>query len=215
LRHSFNDWDREPLTTRISNRMHRNIPLKERVDEAIFRLRVQENRLDAAANRMQQHDKEMFNKCVKSQMDKDNARAAMYANECAQVRKMAKVTLQCQLALEQAALRLETVREFGQIATMMAPVAAVVRSVQGKIAGVIPEVGYELSEIGEMLNSVVYEVGEATGSNYEVQASSEEAQRILTEANTLAEHRMQQRFPDLPAATPAAVPQSRAEQGFQ
>ena len=214
LRHSFNDWDRAPLTTRITNKMHRGVPLKERVDEAIFRLRVQENRLDAAANRMQQHDKEMFSKCVKAQVEKDGARAAMYANECAQVRKMAKVTLQCQLALEQAALRLETVREFGQVASMMAPVAAVVRSVQGTITGVIPEVGYELGEIGEMLNSVVYDVGEATGSNYEVQASSEEAQRILTEANTLAEHRMQQRFPDLPAA-PAPVPQSGTEQGFQ
>jgi len=214
LRHSYNNWDREPITTRITGRMHRGMPIKERVDEAIFRLRVQENRLDAAANRMQQHDKDMFNKCVRAQMDKDNARAAMYANECAQVRKMAKVTLQCQLALEQVALRLETVREFGQIASMMAPVASVVRSIQGQISGVIPEVGFELNEIGEMLNSVVIEVGEATGSSYEPQASGEEAQRILTEANTLAEHRMQQRFPDLPGAqTP--VPQRSAEQGFQ
>lgn len=214
LRHSFNDWDREPITTRLTGRIHHGMSIKERVDEAIFRLRVQENRLDAAANRMQQHDKDMFNKCVRAQMDKDNARAAMYANECAQVRKMAKVTLQCQLALEQAALRLETVREFGQIASMMAPVASVVRSIQGQISGVIPEVGFELGEIGEMLNSAVIEVGESTGSSYEPQASSEEAQRILMEANTLAEHRMQQRFPDLPAPqTP--VPQRSTEQGFQ
>lgn len=163
---------------------------------------------------MQQHDREMFNKCVRAQVEKDTARAAMYANECAQVRKMAKVTLQCQLALEQGALRLETVREFGQVASMMAPVAAVVRSVQGQITGVIPEVGFELGEIGEMLNSVVYEVGEASGASYEVQTPSEEAQRILTEANTLAEHRMQQRFPDLPP-TPSAVPQRGTEQGFQ
>ncbi len=147
-------------------------------------------------------------------MEKDAARAAMYANECAQIRKMAKVTLQCQLALEQAALRLETVREFGQVASMMTPVAAVVRSVQGQITGVIPEVGFELGEIGEMLNSVVYEVGEASSANYEPQTASEEAQRILTEANTLAEHRMQQRFPDLPP-TPSAVPQKGTEQGFQ
>lgn len=214
LRHSFGDWDRQPITTRITSKMHRGVPLKERVDEAIFRLRVQENRLDAAANRMQQHDKQMFDKCVRAQIDKDSARAAMYANECAQVRKMAKVTLQCQLALEQAALRLETVREFGQVASMMAPVAAVVRSVQGQITGVIPEVALELGEIGEMLNSVVFEVGEATGSSYEIQTSSEEAQRILTEANTLAEHRMQQRFPDLPTA-PTPIPQRGAEQGFQ
>lgn len=214
LRHSFNDWDREPLSARITSKMHRGVPPKERVDEAIFRLRVQENRLEGAASRMQQHDKEMFNKCVRAQMDKDNARASMYANECAQVRKMAKVTLQCQLALEQAALRLETVREFGNIASMMAPVATVVRSVQGQITGVIPEVGFELSEIGEMLNSFVYELGDTGGSNLEVQTSNEEAQRILTEASTLAEHRMQQRFPDLPTASVSAL-QRGAEQGYQ
>ena len=163
---------------------------------------------------MQQHDKEMFNKCVRAQMEKDNPRAAMYANECAQVRKMAKVTLQCQLALEQSALRLETVRDFGHVASMMTPVASVVRSVQGQITGVIPEVGLELAEIGEMLNSVVIEAGAASGSSYELQASGEEAQRILTEASTLAEHRMQQRFPDLPT-TPAAIPQRGTERGFQ
>ena len=214
LRHSFDDWDREPLATRITSKLHHGLPLKERLEEAIFRLRVQENRLEGAANRMQQHDREMFNKCVRAHMEKDAPRASMYANECAQVRKMAKVTLQCQLALEQAALRLETVRDFGHIASMMAPVASVVRSVQGQITGVIPEVGLELAEIGEMLSSVACEAGDMPGSSYEFQTSGEEAQRILTEASTLAEHRMQQRFPDLPA-TPAPVPQRDTEQGFQ
>ncbi len=214
MRHSISEWDRQPITTRITSRVHRSGSLKERVDEAIFRLRVQENRLEGAASRMQHHDKEMFDKCVRAQMDKDTARAAMYANECAQVRKMAKVTLQCQLALEQAALRMDTVREFGEIAYMMAPVAAVVKSVQGQITGIIPEVGFELNEIGEMLNGVMYEAGQVTGSDYSVEASSEEAQRILTEAGTLAEHRMQQRFPDLPAA-PTPLPQRGTEQGFQ
>jgi len=163
---------------------------------------------------MQQHDKEMFDKCVRAQMSKDNARAAMYANECAQIRKMAKVTLQCQLALEQAALRLETAREFGNIASMMSPVASVVKSVQGHIAGIIPEVGYELAEIGEVLNSAVCDTGDSLCSDSSIQTSGEESQRILTEANTLAEHRMQQRFPDLPT-TPVSIAQKATEQGFQ
>jgi len=163
---------------------------------------------------MQQHDREMFDKCVRAQMAKDNARAAMYANECAQIRKMAKVTLQCQLALMQAALRLETAREFGNIASMMAPVASVVRSVQGHISGIIPEVGFELTEIGEVLNDAVGDIGGPLGSESAIQASGEEAQRILSEASTLAEHRMQQRFPELPTAPPI-VAQKATEQGFQ
>jgi division protein CdvB (Snf7/Vps24/ESCRT-III family) len=163
---------------------------------------------------MQQHDKEMFDKCVRAQVSKDDARAAMYANECAQIRKMAKITLQCQLALMQASLRLETAREFGNIASMMAPVASVVRSVQGHISGIIPEVGFELAEIGEVLNNAVSDIGGPLGSDTVVQATGEDAQKILTEANALAEHRIQQHFPELPTA-PSPLTQKEAEQGFQ
>ena len=214
LMRNFNDWDRQPLRARITTKVHHSASLDERLAETIFRLRAQENRLAAASSRMQQHDKEMFDKCVRAQMDKDSARAGMYANECAQIRKMAKVTLQCQLALEQAALRLETAREFGNIASMMAPVATVVKSVQGQITGVIPEVGFELAEIGEVLNGAVYDAGEAYGSDYTIPTSSEDAQKILSEANALAEHRMQQHFPELPTG-PAPTPQRVAEQGVQ
>jgi division protein CdvB (Snf7/Vps24/ESCRT-III family) len=149
---------------------------------------------------MQQHDREIFAKCVSSQMAHDVARASMYANECAEVRKMAKVTLQCQLALEQVSLRLETIEEFGDMARLMAPAASVVYAIKNQISGLIPEVGFELNEIGEVLNGVVMETGEAVGNSYEIDASGTEAQRILTEANTIADQHMKDRFPDLPAS---------------
>ncbi len=62
---------------------------------------------------MRRYDRELFDKCVSSQMVKDSARAAIYANECAEVRKMATNALRNQLALEVISLRLEIIREFG------------------------------------------------------------------------------------------------------
>jgi len=202
LNHGFlKDWDREakePVFSRVNSTFHHKPPIKEQVATAIYRLKVQQNKLESAAMRMQQHDRDIFTKCVNSQMTHDAARAAMYANECAEVRKMAKVTLQCQLALEQVSLRLETIEEFGDMARMMAPAASVVHSIKNQISGLIPEVGFELSEIGEVLNSVVMEAGETVGTSYDMEASGAEAQRILTEANTIAEQHMKDRFPDLP-----------------
>jgi division protein CdvB (Snf7/Vps24/ESCRT-III family) len=205
MNHGFvKDWDREatePAISRFSGKFHHRPAVKEQLATAIYRLRTQKNKLESAATRMQQHDKDIFAKCVNSQMAHDSARAAMYANECAEVRKMAKVTLQCQLALEQVELRLETIEEFGDIAKMMAPVAGVVHAIKNQISGVIPEVGFELGEIGEVLNNFVVEAGEAEGgSSYEVDASSGEAQRIMSEASTIAEQHMKDRFPDLPAS---------------
>ena len=217
MNHGFlKDWDREskePTFGGITDRFHHKAPMKEQIASALYRLKVQQNKLETAAMRMQQHDKDIFGKCVNSQMSHDTARAAMYANECAEVRKMAKVTLQCQLALEQVSLRLETIEEFGDIAKMMAPVASVVHSIKNQISGVIPEVGFELSQIGEVLNGVVVEAGEASGVGYDLEASGAEAQRILGEANVIAEQHMKDRFPELPA-NGSPTPQKTGELGI-
>lgn len=208
------DWDgdsKEPVFSRVGSAFHHKPAVKEQIASALYRLNVQKNKLESASLRMQQHDKEIFTKCVNAQMTHDNARAMMYANECAEVRKIVKVTLQCQMALEQVSLRLETVQEFGDTLKMMAPVASVVHSIKNQISGVMPEVGFELGQIGDVLTGVVDEAGEVSGTSYDVNASGEEAQRILGEASSIAEEHMKDKFPELPATGSA---QRTGEQGI-
>jgi len=95
-------------------------------------------------------------------------------------------------------LRLETVNEFGQVAYTMLPVASVVRTLKSQLEGVMPEVSMELSQVNETLEGLCMEVGEATESTFDLSASSEESQKILTEANFVAEQKMKERFPELP-----------------
>ncbi len=200
---SLKNWDREqksPILSKVGEHLHRQEPLKERIAQCVYRLRVNQNRLEGANLKTQQHDRALFDKCVQATAAKDTARATMYANEIAEVRKMAKVTLRSELALEQVVLRLETIQEFGDVAALMGPVAGVVHDIKNQISGVIPEVGYELGEISEALNGVVMEVGEATGQGYDLEASGSEAQKILSEANTIADQRMREKFPELPSA---------------
>jgi len=214
--HGFmKSWDgesREPAVSRFEGHFHHKPSMKEQVSTALYRLKTQQNKLEAAASRMQLHDKEIFNKCVSSQLSHDSARATMYANECAEVRKMAKVTVQCQMALEQVSLRLETIQEFGDVAGMMAPVASVVHSIKNQISGVMPEVGLELGQIGELLNGVVDDAGEVSGTSYDAAAPNPESSKILDEANAIAEQHVKDRFPELPPNS-FAVPQKTSEQG--
>lgn len=186
------------MLSKLAGKMHHGVPVKERVAMAIYRLKLQKTRMEGASMRMHQHDRDVFEKCVKAQMSKDPGRASLYANECAEIRKIAKVTLQCQLALEQITLRLETIQEFGDVAALMAPVTGVVASIKEQITGIMPQVGYELGEIGETLNSVVMAVGEATAPAFDLEASNGEAQRIIKEASSIAEQRIKEKFPDLP-----------------
>ena len=200
---SLKNWDRgqrEPLLSKITDRVHHQEPLKERISQCVYRLKVQQNRLEGANLKTQQHDKALFDKCVQAQMAKDTARSTMYANEIAEIRKMAKITVRSELALEQVVLRLETIQEFGDVAATMGPIAGVVQAIKTQVSGVIPQVGYELGEISEALNGVVMEVGEATGQSYDFEASGAEAQKILSEANTIADTRMREKFPELPSS---------------
>jgi division protein CdvB (Snf7/Vps24/ESCRT-III family) len=130
----------------------------------------------------------------------------VYANECAEVRRMARTTMQYELALEQVVLRLETVQQFGDVVDTLAPILGVMRVVRNQIRGILPSISYELSTVIENLDNVMIEVGEAPSSSLDVNAPSEMAHRILTEAGTIAEERMRERFPELP--TPIAATRS-------
>ncbi|RLI25478.1 MAG: hypothetical protein DRO52_03960 [Candidatus Hecatellales archaeon] len=196
------NWDRGLSSSpvqRLTEKFHR-VPLKERIAQTVFRLKLQRDKLEQAASRLKQHDQQLFEKIVEAQMVKDDARAAIYANECAEIRKMAKIVLSSQLALEQVILRLETIEEFGDVLAHMAPITGVIHSLKGKLSGIVPEVSYELGSIGEMLNGMMVEAGVAAGAPPTPEAASEESKRILQEASLVAEQRMKEKFPELPEA---------------
>jgi len=203
------NWSREPkdsVLQRLGDKVHRE-PLRERIAQASYRLKLLQERLENASRRMQSHDKELFEKCVSAELSKDLPRATMYAAECAEVRKMAKVLLLSQLAIERVMIRLETIEEFGDVVVEMAPIAGVLHTLKGGLAGVVPEVSYELGAISEMMNGMVVEAGEATCSTWNVAASNEESKKILGEAGVIAEQRIKDDFPELPASYRATTAQ--------
>jgi len=173
-------------------------PMKRRIGECLFRLKVQTRKLERTSYHMQQRDQALYGKCALAVQGKNNELASMYANECAELRKMAKVVLHSQLALEQVTLRLETVSEFGEVAYTMLPVASVVKTLKSQLEGVMPEVSMELSQVNETLEGLATEVGETSEYTFDLSASNEESQKILTEANFVAEQKMKERFPELP-----------------
>ena len=196
---NWNKGEDSSIFQRVEDKMHPNSPLKERVSQAVWRMRMQSQSLEEATKRMQKHDGELFQKCISAEISKDSARATIYANECAEVRKMAKLIMQSQLALEQVALRLETIQEFGDVITQISPATNIIHSLKGKLEGIVPEVSYELGSVGEILNNIVVETGNSTISSEPISTSSEESKKILGEANMIVEQKMKDKFPDMPS----------------
>lgn len=171
---------------------------KDRLLQITTQLKVQAEKLNRTNQRLTSRGRNLFEQCVQATQEKDSQRAAMYANEIAQLRRMSRVLLRSQLSLEQVVLRLETVKEFGDVMTALGPAISIVQQIQGELTGVVPEVASGLARVDEMLDSLLIEAGGISGEVSSVSVQDEEAKKIMQEASEIAAQRMRAAFPELP-----------------
>jgi division protein CdvB (Snf7/Vps24/ESCRT-III family) len=201
--------DEAPFTNRIKDAVKPPGPLKPRLDFAVRRIELQVQKLDQATDRFSQRDKTIFARIVDAYTKHDSARANVFANELAEVRKMERLIMNAKLALEQITLRLRTVSELGDVVSTLGPAVGVLRSVRSGLVSVFPEAENELGEIGNMLSGIMIEAGQSSGMTLNFDAVNEDSAKILTEAATVAEQKIKDKFPDLPPGMPSvSSPQS-------
>src|SRR5512137_123967 len=206
--------DEQAFGDRIKDAVNPPGPLKPRLDFAVRRIELQVQKLDQANERFSQRDKAIFSRIVDAYTKHDSARANVFANELAEVRKMSKLIMNAKLALEQITLRLRTVSELGDVVSTLGPAVGVLRSVKSGLVSVFPEAESELGEIGNMLSGIMLEAGQGSGMSINFDTVNEDAAKILTEASTVAEQRIKEKFPDLPQGMPA-MPVSQEKTGTE
>jgi division protein CdvB (Snf7/Vps24/ESCRT-III family) len=174
-------------------------PLKTQIEQANRQIRLLISQLDSAVNRIKQRDSTIFKNVVASLAKHDTQHAAVYANELSEVRKMGKMVTQAQLAMEQISLRLGTITDLGEIANTLAPAVSVIKNMKEGLRLAMPEADREISEISGLLSSVLVDASTAGGFSLNFEAANEDAQKVLEEASSVAEQRMKESFPEIPA----------------
>lgn len=195
-------WERElkePATSRIKSAIFPDAPLKYKIDLATSKLKTQVDKLDQVIARLMDRERKIFEKVVDAYTKHDIDRAALYANEIAELRKMSKIILYSKLSLEKVLLRLGTIKDIGELLVAMAPAVGVIRTIKNSLSGILPGAEQELNELSSILNGLVTEIGEATGQSPVLEAS-EEAQKILEEAMAVAEQKIKEKLPELPTS---------------
>lgn len=203
--------DSEPFSDRLRHAVKPPGPLKPRLDKAVRRIDTQVQKLDQASERFSQRDKSIFARIVDAYTKHDTARANVFANELAEIRKMERMIMHARLALEQIVLRLRTVSELGDVVSTLGPAVGVLRAVKSGMSNIFPEAEKELGQIGNLLSGIIVDAGQSTGISINFDATNEDAQNILTEAATVAEQKIKDKFPDLPAGLPS-VPMAETPQ---
>jgi len=190
--------ERKSFTERLRETIHPT-PLRKKISLTLSSLKIQLKRLENAAFRLEQRDKILYGKCVSALQKGDKYLASLYANECAEIRKIAKITLISQLALERVTLKLETIKDFGDIAYSMNSVSSIIGMLKDGLRNLMPDISMKLDEVNEDLQNLVMEIGETTEEHLDLEAASEDSKRIIEEATIVAEQKMKEKFPELPA----------------
>lgn len=178
-------------------------PIRETVDprvkmgEVSIKLRVLVDKLQRSYDALISKKDQLFERVVRAEAEKDRERAAVYAGEIVQVRKIAKTILIAITTLEKVVLRLDTVKEAMEAKEILSsPELAVLRPLTESLRGVMPEVSLELGKINENLEEAMMSFGTIDSYNYVPEVRDQDVQSILKEASEVAVQRMKTSFPE-------------------
>ncbi|HYA22045.1 MAG TPA: Snf7 family protein [Thermoproteota archaeon] len=182
-------------------------PIMEHVDprvkmgEVSIKLRILVDKLQRSYDALVNKRDQLFERVVRAEAEKDRERAAVYASEIVQVKKIAKTILVAITTLEKVVLRLDTVKEAIEAKEILSsPELGVLRPLTEQLRGVMPEVSLELGKINENLEEAMMSFGTIDSYNYVPEVRDQDVQSILKEASEVAVQRMKTSFPELPNA---------------
>ena len=204
----LNNWntkEKEPLLAKVKDKVTPQPPLRNRVETTQRAMQTLISRLDQKQSRLKSHDTALFDKVVEATQKHDKDRAAAFANELAELRKITSNVTQMKLVLEQINLRMGTVQDFGDIVTSITPIVSVIKGMRSSMSGILPEASSEMSEIGEMMNGLIADAGQFGGSSPLIESSSAETNSILAEAAAVAEVNDEEKFPS-PSSSTTSTP---------
>ena len=87
----LNNWntkEKEPLLAKVKDKVTPQPPLRNRVETTQRAMQTLISRLDQKQSRLKSHDTALFDKVVEATQKHDKNRAAAYANELAELRKI-------------------------------------------------------------------------------------------------------------------------------
>lgn len=196
-----NRWERsskESVSQKIKSSMNPPGDLRKKLVDTDRSLTNQITRLDKNLLRMAEKERSLFNRTTTAFQKHDTVMAQAYASELSEHRKAIKLVQGAKLSLERVQGRLKTITDVGDLATVIAPVGQVVKSVRTSLQGIMPSANDELSGISAGLDGMMQEIGSVPGIAMNFEAKDEEAEKILAEASAIAETKVGSTLPTIP-----------------
>ncbi|MGE5575458.1 MAG: hypothetical protein ACM3UL_04925 [Ignavibacteria bacterium] len=130
-------------------------------------------------------------------------KAAMCATEIAEVRKLVKFLYNVQLAIERVVMRLETIKELGDVVADLKPALRLLQGVSQELFQVLPDVSSELSTVNQTIQDTLHATKLTTDESIiPVGSKTEAGEEILKEVSCFMEQKLADTLPEPPVSAP-------------
>jgi division protein CdvB (Snf7/Vps24/ESCRT-III family) len=178
-------------------------PIREVATKSIYSLKTQQSKLEQASFRLKERDRILFETCMGALKKNNKEKAAICATELAEVRKLISFIGNVQLAIERVVMRLETIRELGDIVTDLKPALNLLQGVSQQLFQVLPDVSTELSNVNSAIQDTLQQTKLTTDENIVgVGHKTEAGQEILKEVSCFMEKKISDTLPEPPITAP-------------
>jgi division protein CdvB (Snf7/Vps24/ESCRT-III family) len=156
--------------------------LKKKLREVHRALALQERRLANSVAKLREKEKSYGQEIVYALGRGKRNKAVVFAQELAQVRKAVDTLTQARSAIEQISLRLGTIQEVGDLTADLGLALNVLQGLNTKLTGLTSSAEEEWNSLADLAESFVSESSGLQGSDLVFSASSDYAERILSDA---------------------------------
>ncbi len=170
-------------------------PMKERLETAKRKLSEEITQLNRINDKLNQKDKALYGQVVKAYEEHDNARAQSLASELAELRKVESRTQYGKYALERAYTKIEVAKDYGDMVAAMVPVGQIVKNVKSALVDFLPSTSNALGEIDAIMSDTLVSFSGLTNETQVLGPTSEDAEKILSEAAIIAESKLKEKLP--------------------
>ncbi len=193
----WKEKEKDPsVVDKIKNITKPQVSLKDQINVVTQRLDAQTRSLDAAVQRFDNRDADIFQRVVKAVANHDEARANILATELSEIRKVKRMLSNASLAMQSMSMRLSTVSEMGDLVTILNPAKGLLSNIRTEMCSIMPEASQELGNIGNLLSDIVVNTNQSADMPVNTVMANADALQILEEAEVAAEGRLRERLPD-------------------
>lgn len=176
---------------------NKNAGLKKKLVLASKRIEFHKREVANLRFRLENRRQTLFDKIVKSLEKHDDETAKIYSGELAEVKKVLQVVKSSELALSQIIVRIESIRDVGDVFENMNNSFDIMRGINKSVSGVVPTLENATEEVNTTLTETLANLGNLSPS-ISLDLKHEDGQELFEKAKLFAEEKAMETHDLLP-----------------